>query len=307
VERKCCHSTKCLILYHSVLCTWCCFTNHFRRLYTYIYILLFNIFHSALCRSGVLRISPQHPLACCRSQTKWGDNVCRVLRPVIVEDGILVVETHLFGPIFASQELRFGSPFSPPLANLEYILRICALLLIISLVTTTSTWIQSEDVLHGAHVIHEMQTKMAPECSHMTTICHFPLWFQWKHLTRLSKLWNFHLVDSKCFQIKLITNKFLFTGRCHLQLSNIRITKRFWLAGDDDYLRGATSINHQVAMRANFKMYSRSAKGGEKGDPNRNPWLAKMLWPLLHLDGPSSNNKTLNARLLARVITGCQV
>ena len=27
-------------------------------------------------------------------------------------------------------------------------------------------------------------------------------------------------------------------------------------------------------------MYSRSAKGGEKGDPNRNPWLAKMM---LHL------------------------
>jgi hypothetical protein len=25
-------------------------------------------------------------------------------------------------------------------------------------------------------------------------------------------------------------------------------------------------------------MYSRSAKGGEKGDPNRNPWLAKMLY-----------------------------
>jgi hypothetical protein len=23
-------------------------------------------------------------------------------------------------------------------------------------------------------------------------------------------------------------------------------------------------------------MYSRSAKGGKKGDPNRNPWLAKM-------------------------------
>jgi hypothetical protein len=23
-------------------------------------------------------------------------------------------------------------------------------------------------------------------------------------------------------------------------------------------------------------MYSRSAKGGDKGDPNRNPWLAKM-------------------------------
>jgi hypothetical protein len=118
---------------------------------------------------------------------------------------------------------------------------------------------------------------MAPECSHMTTICHFPFWFQWKHLSRLPKLWNFHLVDSKCFQIKFITNKFLFTGHCHFQLSNIRITKRFWLAGDDDYLRGATSINHQVSLRANFKMYSRSAKGGEKGDPNRNPWLAKMV------------------------------
>ena len=117
---------------------------------------------------------------------------------------------------------------------------------------------------------------MAPECSHMTTICHFPFWFQWKHLSRLSKLWNFHLVDSKCFQIKLITNKFFFTGRCHFQLSNIRITKRFWLADDADYLRGATSINHQVALRANFKIYSRSAKGGGKGDPNRNPWLAKM-------------------------------
>ena len=36
--RTFCHSTKCLILYHFVLCTWCCFTNHFRRLYTYIYI-----------------------------------------------------------------------------------------------------------------------------------------------------------------------------------------------------------------------------------------------------------------------------
>ena len=30
---------KLLILYHFVLCTWCCFTNHFRRLYIYIYIL----------------------------------------------------------------------------------------------------------------------------------------------------------------------------------------------------------------------------------------------------------------------------
>jgi hypothetical protein len=26
---------------------------------------------------------------------------------------------------------------------------------------------------------------------------------------------TFHLVDSNCFQIKFITNKFFFTGRCH--------------------------------------------------------------------------------------------
>jgi hypothetical protein len=84
------------------------------------------------------------------------------------------------------------------------------------------------------------------------------------------------LVDSKCFQIKFITNKFFVTARRHFQLSNIRITKRFWLAGDDDYLRGATSINHKVALSANFKIYSRSTKGGEKGDLNRSPWLAKM-------------------------------
>ena len=38
--RKFCHSTKCLIFYHFVLCTWCCFTNHFRRLYIYIYIYI---------------------------------------------------------------------------------------------------------------------------------------------------------------------------------------------------------------------------------------------------------------------------
>jgi hypothetical protein len=124
---------------------------------------------------------------------------------------------------------------------------------------------------------HRQPIRIVLECSHMTTNCHFPFWFQWKHLSRLPKLWNFHLVDSKCFQIKFITNKFLFTGRCHFQLSNIRITKRFWLAGDDDYLRGATSINHQVALLVNFKMYFRCANGGEKGDANRNPWLAKMV------------------------------
>ena len=35
-------------------------------------------------------------------------------------------------------------------------------------------------------------------------------------------------------------------------------------------------------------MYSRSAKGVEKGHPNRNPWLAKIVYPTLtvYLDCP---------------------
>ena len=33
-------------------------------------------------------------------------------------------------------------------------------------------------------------------------------------------------------------------------------------------------------------MYSRSAKGGEKGDPNRNPCLAKMLTALQRTSTP---------------------
>ena len=47
-----CHSTKCLILYHFVLCTWCCFTNHFRRLYIYIYILKSQMNKHCLWRSA---------------------------------------------------------------------------------------------------------------------------------------------------------------------------------------------------------------------------------------------------------------
>ena len=70
-----------------------------------------------------------------------------------VSDGLYQMVNILYIYIFASQGLRFGSPFSSPLADLEYILRIHAY---ISLVTATSTRIQSEDVLHGAHVIDEM-------------------------------------------------------------------------------------------------------------------------------------------------------
>ena len=48
VRRKCCHSTKSLILYHFALCTWCYCTTHFRRLYIYIWILNQTVLESDL-------------------------------------------------------------------------------------------------------------------------------------------------------------------------------------------------------------------------------------------------------------------
>jgi hypothetical protein len=72
-----------------------------------------------------------------------------------------------------------------------------------------------------------------------------------EHLSRLPKLWNFHLVDSKYFQIKFITNKFLFTGRCHFQLSNIRITKRFWLSSN--WIRVLVAVTNEILKHESSK------------------------------------------------------
>jgi hypothetical protein len=55
------------------------------------------------------------------------------------------------------------------------------------------------------------------------------------------------------------------------------------LAGDDDYLRDATSINHQVALRANFKIYSRSAKGGQR------PVKKKLICDIFNLEALTVN------------------
>jgi hypothetical protein len=68
-----------------------------------------------------------HPISPLRVLTLW---LCFILITSIL--------------IFASQGLLFGSPFSPPLADLEYILKFAR------------NAIQSQDVLHGAHVIDEM-------------------------------------------------------------------------------------------------------------------------------------------------------
>ena len=74
--------------------------------------------------------------------------------------------------IFASQGLRFGSPFSPPLADLEYILRIRAL---------KFHWLRLPVHISNQKTFyteHMLSTKCKQKCSHMTTICHFPFCFQ---------------------------------------------------------------------------------------------------------------------------------
>ena len=167
------------------------------------------------------------------------------------------------------------SPFSPPLADLEYILRIHALIfhwLRLPVHVSNQKTFYTEHMLltkckqrwhRNALIWQRFATSRFGSNENIFPVCQSFETFTW--LTVSASKLN-------------ITNKFFFTGHCHFQISNIRITKQFWLAGYDDFLRGATSINHQVALRANFKMYSRSAKGGEKGDPNHNPWLAKMGW-----------------------------
>jgi hypothetical protein len=163
--------------------------------------------------------------------------------------------------IFASQGLRIGPPFSPPLADLEYILMIRAL------------------IFHCLRLPVHVSNQKAFYTEHMLSTKCKQRWHRnaliWQRFAT-SRFGSNENIFSVCQSFETFT--FTFTSKLNLsqikkislgaanfQLSNIRITKRFWLAGDDDYLRGATSINRQVALRANFKMYSRSAKGGEGG------------------------------------------
>ena len=82
--------------------------------------------------------------------------------------------------IFGSQGLRFGSPFPPPLANLEYILRIHALIF---------HWLRLPVHVSNQKMFYT-EHMLSTKCKQR---CHFPFWFQWKHLSRLPKLWNFSL------------------------------------------------------------------------------------------------------------------
>ena len=108
----------------------------------------------------------------CISNRFYFTLVCSVYR-----NHILVL---FFIHIFASQGLRFGSPFSPPLADLEYILRIRAL---IFHWLRLPVYVSNQKTFYTDHML-------STKCKQR---CHFPFWFQWKHLSRLPKLWNFSL------------------------------------------------------------------------------------------------------------------
>ena len=67
--------------------------------------------------------------------------------------------------IFASQGLRFGSPFTPPLADLEYILRIRALIF---------HWLRLPVHVSNQKTCY-MEHMLSTKCKER---CHFPFWLQ---------------------------------------------------------------------------------------------------------------------------------
>ena len=69
--------------------------------------------------------------------------------------------------IFASQWLRFGSPFSPPLADLEYIFRIRALIF---------HWLRLPVHVSNQKTFYT-EHMLSTKCKQR---CHFPFWFQMK-------------------------------------------------------------------------------------------------------------------------------
>ena len=100
----------------------------------------------------------------------------------------------------------------------------------------------------------------------------------WKHL--LSTKWKFQSFGrrERCFhwnqngkwQIVVIWEH---SGAIFVYISWITCAP---CKTSSDWIRVTGSRNQWNIKARILKMYSRSAKGGEKGDPNRNPWLAKM-------------------------------
>jgi hypothetical protein len=102
----------------------------------------------------------------------------------------------------------------------------------------------------------------------------------WKHL--LSTKWKFQSFDRRvrCFhwnqngkwQIVVIWEH---SGAIFVCISWITCAP---CKTSSDWIRVLVAVTNEIinSKAQILKMYSRSAKGGEKGDPNRNSWLAKM-------------------------------
>jgi hypothetical protein len=111
----------------------------------------------------------------------------------------------------------------------------------------------------------------------------------WKHL--LSFNWKFQSFGrrERCFhwnqngkwQIVVIWEH---SGAIFVYISSITCAL---CKTSSDWIRVLVAVTNEILKRESSKFYSRSAKGGEKGGPNRNPWLAKMvLWLLCFMSFP---------------------
>jgi hypothetical protein len=91
---------------------------------------------------------------------------------------------------------------------------------------------------------------------------------------KVSKLWQTGKMFSLEPKREVANRCHMRAFRCHLCLHFVDNMCSVW---NVFWLDTCTGSRNQWNIKARIlKMYSRSAKGGDKGDPNRNPWLAKM-------------------------------
>ena len=67
------------------------------------------------------------------------------------------------------------------------------------------------------------------------------------------------------------------TGAAILHLTKPKHLKKHPLVKSDVIFVGWACENHLMAIRGNLQNPAQSAKGEERGDHERNPWLAKMV------------------------------
>ena len=107
----------------------------------------------------------------------------------------VIMKWSISSNIFASQGLRFGFSFSPPLADLEYILRIRAFIGYGYQYTYPIRRRFTRSTCYRRNVSKDATSRFG-SIENIFPVC--------------QSFETFHLVDSKCFQIKFITKMFFF-------------------------------------------------------------------------------------------------